>query len=181
MYNAGIVQNKLNLELKYFCDDFDEIRKTLKRIGAKKVTTKGQKDYFFNLPASKSNPRLKLRIEGKNQTLVYYERPDFEQGKATTAKVTLLPVKDKKLLNFLKKSLGVKAVVEKTREQWSKSNAVFNLDKVKCVGNIFEIEVTSKGAKQDEATFDKYQELFSPYLTKLIKGSNIDLVSKIKK
>lgn len=177
------MQNKLNLELKYFCPDFSPIRKVLSEIGAKKVVVKNQKDYFFNLPANKLNPRLKLRIEGKNQTLVYYERPNFEANKANPAKVILYPTKDKKILIFLSSVLGVKAIVFKKREQWKKDNTVFNLDDVQGVGKIFEIEVTTSEDNKDKAqkVFNNYQKKFRPHLTKIIKGSNLDLVSRIKK
>lgn len=174
------MQNKLNLELKCFCKDFSKIRKVLLEIKAKKVVVKVQKDYFFNLPPKKTNPRLKLRAEQKTRTLVYYERPDFKENKANLAKVFLFPVKDKKLLRFLTEALGIKAVVVKKRELWKKDNVVFNLDDVQGVGRIFEIEVaSSEGNKdKDQKVFNNYQKKFRPYLAKLIKGSNLDLLSK---
>ncbi|MDO8260423.1 MAG: class IV adenylate cyclase, partial [Candidatus Magasanikbacteria bacterium] len=177
------MQNKLNLELKYFCPDFSPIRKVLSEIGAKKIIVKNQKDYFFNLPLKKTNPRLKLRIEGKNQTLVYYERPNFKENKANSAKVILFPVKDKKLFKFLSETLGVKAIVIKTRELWEKDNAIFNLDDVKSVGKIFEIEITTNEENKDKAqkSFNNYQKKFRPHLAKIIKGSNLDLVSRTGK
>lgn len=177
------MQNKLNLELKYFCPNFSPIRQVLSEIGATKHKTVKQKDYFFDLPTNKINPRLKLRIEGKNQTLVYYERPDFEANKANPAKVILYPIKDKKFLIFLSKTLGVKAIVVKKREQWKKDSAVFNLDDVRGVGKIFEIEITTREEDKDKAqkVFNNYQKKFMPHLAKIIKGSNLDLVSKIRK
>lgn len=149
------MQNKLNLELKYFCPDFSPIRKVLSEIGAKKVVVKNQKDYFFNLPANKANP----------------------------AKIILYPIKDKKFLTFLSNTLGVKAIVDKKREQWKKDNTVFNLDNVQGVGKIFEIEVTTNegGKNKAQQVFNNYQKKFLPHLTKIIKGSNLDLVSKIRK
>lgn len=177
------MQNKLNLELKYFCSNFSPIRKVLSEIGAEKNKTVEQKDYFFNLPFKKTNPRLKLRLEGKNQTLVYYERPTFKENRANPAKVLLYPTKDKEILGLLSNILGVKAIVVKKREQWKKDNAVFNLDDVQGVGKIFEIEVTaSEGSKdKDQQIFNNYQKKFKPHLTKLIEGSNLDLVTKIQK
>lgn len=177
------MQNKLNLELKYFCLDFLPIRRVLSEIGAKKHKTAKQTDYFFNLPTNKLNPRLKLRIEGKNQILVYYERPDFEANKANPAKVILYSTKDKKILTFLSSVLGVKTIVVKKREQWKKDNTVFNLDDVQGVGKIFEIEVTTSEENKDKAqkVFNNYQKKFIPHLSKIIKGSNLDLVTRIKK
>ncbi len=174
--------NKTNLELKYFCSDFDGIRKILKKnIGATKESVKNQKDFFFELLKIKTgNPRLKLRIEGKKETLIYYDRPDFKKGEETKAKIKLYEVKDKYLLPFLKESLGVKAVVEKKREIWRKDNTVFHLDDVKGVGKIFEIELQKTGniTKKDTEKFNGYQKQLLPFLDNIVRGSNVDLVKK---
>lgn len=173
------MQNKLNFELKFFCEDFAPIRKLLKELGAKKVGTFNQKDYFFNLSDTKAKiqPRMKLRIQSGKKTLIYYKRPDFSSNKIAQADVVLFEVKDKKLLSFLKKSLGIKAIVRKKRELWKKENIVFNLDTLKNIGKIFEIELTSQGnQKREQLTFSNYRNRFLPYLSKIIRGSNIDLV-----
>lgn len=173
--------NKTNLELKHYCKDFSKIRTILKEIGAKKDVVKNQKDYFFNLPnINKAKlPRLKLRIEGKNQSLIYYERPKFIKGKDTASDIKLYDVRDKQLLPFLTKSLGTKAIVDKKREVWRKTNTVFHLDRVKSVGGIFEVELQKKGGKiteTDRKTFKSYQDKLVPFLGSVIKGSNVDLV-----
>lgn len=173
--------DKTNLELKHFCHDFVSVRKVLKQIGATKEAIKTQKDYFFNLPVSNRAGRIKLRIEGKKKTLVYYERPDFIKAKKTTALVKLYNVTDEELLPFLQKSLGTKAIVDKKREIWRKSNTVFHIDNVKGVGRIFEIELQKKGkiTERDNKIFKYYQEKFLPYLGEIIKGSNVDLVKSL--
>lgn len=173
--------NKTNLELKHHCSDFDKVRKILKSFGAKKEIVKNQKDYFFELSKKKiGNPRLKLRIENKKETLVYYDRPDFKKGKEATAKIKLYEVKDEELLPFLKESLGVKAIVEKKREVWRKDNTVFHLDEVKGVGKIFEVELQKFGKiiQKDIDMFKKYQKELLPYLGKVVRGSNVDLVKR---
>lgn len=176
--------SKTNLELKHYCPDFNKIRIVLRKIGAKRFIVKNQKDYFFNLPEikGKQSPRLKLRIEKDLTTLVYYERPEFKSTKDTASKVRLYNVTDKQLLPFLQESLGVKAIVEKKREVWKKSNTVFHLDTIKDVGNIFEVELQKIGkiTEKDKAIFKAYQDQLNPYLGKVIKGSNVDLVPKLK-
>lgn len=170
------MQTKTNLELKYFCNDFGPIRKILRKLGASKVGIKKQVDYFYNLPPSESlHNRLKLRTEGREKTLIYYQRPDFSGEKATSANVSLLEVKDKNLLRFLQKILGVKAIVVKQRELWKKENTIFNLDTVKDIGKIFEIEVTVNNVTKDKGTFNYYKNKFLPYLGKIVRGSNLDL------
>lgn len=174
--------NKMNLELKHYCSDFNKVRIVLRQIGAQKEITKKQKDYFFELPEGKNkvSPRLKLRIEANKKTLVYYERPDFTKTKNAIADIKLYDVTDNRLLPFLEKALGVKAIVEKKREVWRKTNTVFHLDTVKKVGGIFEIELQKKGkiTAEDRKIFKSYQDQLVPFLGKIIKGSNVDLVPK---
>ena len=175
------MNNKINLELKYFCSDFVPVRKILKEIGAKKVGIFNQKDYFFNLPKtnSKIKPRLKLRIQKDKQTLIYYKRADFSSDKATPSEISLFAVKGNPPLPFLQKILGVKAIVFKKRELWKKGYTVFNLDEVNSIGKIFEIELTSHGnEKEEEKIFEAYRDDFLSLLQKIIKGSNLDLVLK---
>ncbi|MEK7660144.1 MAG: CYTH domain-containing protein [Patescibacteria group bacterium] len=174
--------NKTNLELKHFCSDFLRVRKELRKIGAKKEVVKKQVDYFFEIPKKSAgiSPRLKLRVEGKLKTLIYYERPDFAKAKDTTSDIKLYDVKDNDLLSFLERSLGVKAIVDKKREVWRKTNTVFHLDNIKGVGGIFEIELQKKGkiSEKDRKLFAYYQNELLPYLGNVIKGSNADLVKK---
>jgi adenylate cyclase class IV len=174
---------KTNLELKHYCTDFSAIRKILKNIGAEKIAIKNQKDYFFHLPRIKTgdSPRLKLRIEKDSKVLIYYERPKFQKGKDTTSKVKFYPVTDNQLLPFLKETLGIQATVEKKREIWKKGNTVFHLDIIKDIGNVFEIELRKTGAitQKDSDIFKSYQKQLDPYLGKIIKDSNGDLILKI--
>lgn len=153
----------------------------MKKLGAKKEIINNQTDYFFEIPNKKA--RLKLRIERKKQLLVYYEKSDFLKAKSTTSKVKLYNVRDKELLQFLKDALGVKAIVKKKREVWRKSNTVFHIDTVKDIGGIFEIELQKKGeiTAKDQKQFKLYQDELLPYLGRVIRGSNIDLVFSASK
>ena len=177
--------NKTNLELKHYCTDFKKVRGVLEEFGAEKEIVKKQKDYFFELPVAqnKNSPRLKLRVEGKKKTLVYYERPDFVKAKDTASQVKLYEVKDEQLQGLLTAALGVKAIVEKKREVWRKGNTVFHIDTIKNIGNIFEIELRKNGVitEKDKTIFKSYQEKLLPFLGDVIKGSNVDLVLDKKK
>ncbi|MFC1629895.1 CYTH domain-containing protein [Patescibacteria group bacterium] len=171
---------KINLELKHFCEDFIPIRGILKKEGAVNLGTVYQKDYFFNLPQSNHliEPRLKLRVENGEQVLVFYRRGDFKQGSSNPANVHLYKVEDNELLKFLQEAFGVKVIVEKNRERWSKDNIIFNLDEVNKVGKIFEIEVgtTLENKERDEKKFTQYKDKFFKYLGDVVKGSNVDLL-----
>jgi len=175
------MESKFNLELKYHCQAFRPLRLILKDLGARSVVTKRQKDYFFNLPVARDMeilPRLKLRVESQHRELIYYQRPPFAEQWGATADVTLYPVRDRTFFDFLRKVLGVLAVVEKTRELWRKGNVTFHLDRVKGVGNIFEIEIltTPRNRSRDRKKFSDYRKKFLPYLDRMVKGSNLDLV-----
>ncbi len=99
------------------------------------------------------------------------------------SKVKLYDVKDSELLDFLSEVLSVKAVVQKRREVWRKANTVFHIDNVKGVGGIFEIELQKMGkiTSFDRKQFKNYQSKLLPYLGKIIKGSNVDLVHSTSK
>ncbi|MCK5021752.1 MAG: hypothetical protein KAR54_00685 [Candidatus Pacebacteria bacterium] len=66
---------------------------------------------------------------------------------------------------------------------WRKQNTVFHLDTVKDVGMIFEVELQKEGeiTKKDREIFSSYQNILTPALGKVIKGSNIDLILDNKK
>lgn len=175
------MKNKQNLELKHFCNDFKSIRKILKELGAEKEIIKKQKDYFFDLPQAKKkqSARMKLRIENNQMYLAYYERPDFIVSESTFSDIVSLNV-DKNIFDFFKKTLGIIGIVEKKREVWRIKNTVFHLDTVKNVGTIFEVELQKKDkiTEKDKKIFSYYQQKLMPFLDKVIKGSNIDLVLK---
>lgn len=172
---------KKNLELKHFCPDLEKIRDVLRDLGATKENEKTQKDYFFHVPADKESAsgRLKLRIEKDRQFIIYYERPEFRVGQDTPSDILLYEVHDSELLPFLQSALGVKAVVEKTREVWRITNTVFHLDTVVGVGNIFEIELQKDEeiTEEDHQLFTAYQVALLPHLGEMIVGSNVDLVA----
>lgn len=173
---------RINLELKHACPDFAPVRKVLKTMGVVKVGTFRQHDTFFNLPApitpSGAPARMKLRVMKEKSVLIYYVRPDFsDSAKSADAELVIYNVTDKKLLPFLAYALGVKSVVEKTRELWQKGDTVFHLDTVKGKGKIFEIEVRTKGkvaAVGDRKKFARYRAAVLPHLGPVITGSNGD-------
>jgi len=175
---------KTNLELKYFCKDFEQIKKILKELGAYKIGVFIQKDYFFKLPfANEEVPsRLKFRVTKNSRKLIFYKREKFSTEKNTKSNIIIHEVHDGSLLNFLKRCFGVLGIVEKRREKWRKGSAVFHLDTINKIGNIFEIEVCIKkeNENKEKVIFSNYKNLFLPYLDKIVTGSNIDLILKNK-
>ncbi len=82
-----------------------------------------QIDTYFNVP----NGRLKLRESKAENYLIQYNRPD--QGGPKVSKYHLVPVTEAiKLKAALTAALGVKTVVDKTREIYYIGNVKFHLD-----------------------------------------------------
>jgi len=96
-----------------------------------------QRDTFFRSPRG----RLKLReIAGGRSELIWYERSDVAGTKRSDYLVT--PVADGAgLRGVLAESLGVTAVVEKTRRLFLAGQTRIHLDAVKDLGDFLELEV----------------------------------------
>jgi predicted adenylyl cyclase CyaB len=169
---------RLNHEIKAYCRDFGPVRRVLQEIGGTLVGEKEQVDYFFALPEDDrgQNRRLKLRIDDEGPRLIYYS--DRYEPDARVVELQIVEVQDPALRELLEAALGVRAVVRKRREVWRKDNATFNLDRVKGVGTIFEVEVHAVGGQNDVAQLSRYRQLFGPHLGAEIEGSNQDLVEK---
>lgn len=153
--------------------DFKEIEKTLLGLGARFIETKKQADYFFKLPNDKKDYRLKLRYENGKPKIIYYYNSKSDQSKPISP--ITYKVADEKIKDMLQTFLGIRVVVDKTRKVYKLEQYVFNLDKVKGVGTIFEIEEFSE--KQDKKQTIFLLKKLKPFLGKQIKGSNENLVN----
>ena len=175
------MQMRLNREIKAFCPDFVPVRRTLREIGAEFVEVKEQVDYFYHLPgsvATAGTPRLKLRIEGAEAHVIYY--CDRQENEGRTSRFQIWYVGDGHVKEVLDAALGVRIVVRKQRELWRKDNAIFNLDTVEGVGQIFEVEVQEREGRDIDAQLKEYRRRFAPYLERYIEGSNEDLVASLE-
>ena len=167
----------MNREIKAYCPDFTPIRRALRDVGAMFTEVKEQVDTFYHLPQRQGNEgtrRLKLRVEGGQRQLIYYY--DRQEHGARTSRFQLWEVSDTPLKEILDRTLGVCAVVRKSRELWRRENVIFNLDTVEGVGQVFEVEVQFKEGYDLEEQVQEYRRRFGPYLGEEIAGSNEDLV-----
>jgi adenylate cyclase, class 2 len=168
---------RLNREIKAYCPDFKPIRRILREVGATFVGEKEQVDNFFVLPEDERDPRrrrLKLRTDGDAPRLIYYY--DREDANSRNVNFQIAEVGDPGTKELLEAALGVRAIVRKRREVWTKENARFNLDEVEGVGTIFEVEVEGKEGDDSSKQLAGYRELFAPHLGAEIAGSNEDIV-----
>ena len=168
---------RLNREIKAFCPDFAPARQVLRDIGADFVAVKEQVDYFYRLPAAaddgEGTRRLKLRFEGDKAQVIHY--CDRRENGARTSRFRIWDVTGAELKEILDAALGVRAVVRKQRELWRKDNAIFNLDTVQGVGQVFEVEAQAWDGVDADAQVEEFQRLFGPCLGRPIHGSNEDL------
>lgn len=175
-YGGMAVQVQLNRAIKNFCPDFMPIRQILTQLNATFVEAKDQEDYFFTLPSNTRTtiPRLKLRIENKQPCCVYY----YDRGRTDHSLIQfqVFDIHDPAIKELLTTVLGVQTIVHKHREVWRKDNALFNLDTVDQVGQIFEVELELTAMHDHLLQAAQYSQLFKPYLGSAIVGSNEDIV-----
>lgn len=162
------MKTSVNRELKYYANSFDRIRSTLDSLGAKLSEKKEQTDYFYN--TLKKDYLLKLRIESNKKKLVYYY-PTYNAGQRQVS-FEVWKIQEGNFKDILDSVLELRGVVKKEREIWRKDNIIFHLDKVRGVGDIFEIE----SEDVSEGELEELKKLFMPYLGRQINSSNIDLI-----
>ncbi len=173
------MEMRLNRELKAFCPDFAPARQTLRDLGAEFVEVKEQVDYFYRLPDSSEDARirrLKLRVEGTGTHVIYYY--DRQESEGRTSRFQVWDVGEGQIKELLDAALGIKVIVRKQRELWRKDNTIFNLDSVEGVGQVFEVEVQEREGQDIDAQLREYRQRFDSHLGKHIEGSNEDLVAK---
>ena len=170
-----------NREIKAYCPDFSPVRQSLTELGATFVEHTDQVDYYYNLadsPEGNSRRRLKIRIEKDAPQVIYYEEGQESGGRTSNFRIWgLNGMQTKEMLDAV---LGIRAVVNKQREIWSKDNVIFNLDDVENMGRILEVEIRVGHGFDVEAQLKEYQELLGPYLGEKIVGSNEDFVNRVQ-
>src|SRR5215469_5095467 len=127
----------LNIEIKAKCYNADFIRQYLAEHDAEFKGTDLQTDTYFNV----TDGRLKLREGNIENNLIFYERENKPGSKESSFQLVNVP-DAASLKQVLKKSLGVKTVVEKKREIYFIKNVKFHIDSVKELGSFVEIEAS---------------------------------------
>lgn len=165
----------LNIEIKAKCNDHEKIRGFLISHHADFKGTDHQIDTYFKT----NNGRLKLREGNIENFLIFYEREDKEGPKQSNI---ILFSSDPKssLKEILVRSLGILAVVDKSREIYFIDNVKFHIDTVKNLGTFMEIEaIDSDGNIGKEKLLAQCNEYLSDFSIKendLISKSYSDLI-----
>lgn len=125
----------LNVEIKARCSNSSFIRNYLISKNADFKGVDKQTDTYFNV----QHGRLKLREGNIENNLIFYKRDDTTGPKNSHFK--LVKVEDTVgLKEALTDAIGVKVVVEKTREIYYIENVKFHLDELQELGAFVEIE-----------------------------------------
>ena len=169
--------NHINIEIKAKSSNNDKIRAYLQRQNADFKGVDHQIDTYFNTLVG----RLKLREGNIENTLIHYERSDQEGPKKSDV-LLHFPEANSGLKEILKKSVGVKVVVDKHREIYFLDNVKFHLDKVKGLGTFVEIEAIEDKTQPTEEDLLKqceyYIREFEILEEDLIAVSYSDLLTK---
>lgn len=165
----------LNIEIKARCADQDRIRRVLEVSGADFKGRDRQVDTYFKVNAG----RLKLREGLIENFLVFYERED-KMGPKESNVILFKNDPGSALKEVLIKSLGVLAVVDKTREIYFIGNVKFHIDIVEGLGSFVEIEAIDSNATIGRpALLDQctaYLKLLGIDETDLLSASYSDLL-----
>lgn len=141
-----MTETKTLVELKARLDEPELIRRRLKG-KAKSEGVLRQRDTYFQV----TRGRLKLRqVQGKPAQLVFYRRPDRTGVKVS--QVHLVEVEDGvAMASLLAEALGVRVVVEKTREILRWIGVQVHLDQVEGLGSFLEFELSVEDRPEDLA------------------------------
>lgn len=166
-----------NIELKIFVDDFNEIKKLLKRIRARHIGEMFQKDTYYKCEAG----RMKIRsIDNKKFELIFYKRPNKANGKISNYEIfNIKPNQVDCIRSLMEKCFKKQVVVEKKRDLWIYKKTRVHLDRVAKLGNFLELEtVAGKSLKNAKTEFKKLFDLLNLKKYKKYTHSYSDLLLK---
>ena len=165
-----------NIEIKSTIPDCERIKERLTCFGIREAYTMRQQDIFYRFPFG----RLKLRsIDEKQHELIVYFRSNSKKPKSSKYHRirTTNPHMVDKVLTYL---FGVRGVVEKERLLFLQNNIRFHIDKVKNLGNYFEIEYVISDSSSETGAYQKVEsllEMLEISNSQLVSNSYIDLLS----
>jgi predicted adenylyl cyclase CyaB len=165
-----------NIEIKARCADPVAVRRRLADRGVTMTQRMRQVDTYFQAPRG----RLKLReIDGQEAQLIQYDRPD--QTAAHASEYVVAPLVEPGLVRqALTRALGVRRVVEKTRELYLWEHTRVHLDEVAGLGGFLELEtvITDQSREEAERECREVQKALGIRPVELVAGSYVDLLER---
>lgn len=165
----------LNIEIKARCSNLERIRDILKSKNADFRGTDHQVDTYFKV----SFGRLKLREGNIEKHLIHYDREN-KIGPKQSLVILYKYNPDHNLKEILTNSLGIIAVVDKSREIYFIDNVKFHLDNVRGLGTFVEIEAIDEdgsiGIENLHEQCNYYLKLLNISREELLENSYSDLI-----
>ena len=148
-----------NIELKARIVSLENARTVAQRVATESLGVLHQVDTYFHA----AQGRLKLReINGQQAELIAYHRTDAAAARASD--YHLVPIGDPaSLKQALAATLGIRVIVDKTREVFLHHNVRIHLDVVRGLGTFLEFEAVLGGAIDDSAGQAQLQRLCAEF------------------
>ena len=166
---------QLNVGIKARCSDLAKVRDVLTANGAELKFSDSQLDTYFNV----RHGRMMLREGKQEHLLVYYDRENITAPRHIDALLFKYEA-DTALKDMLTSSLGILAIVDKTREMYLLAGTQVRLDTVKGLGTFIEIEAQDVSGICDESNLSSKcvdaMHLFGITEPDLISGSYSDML-----
>ncbi len=147
----------MEVEIKARIENPDEIRRTLKSMGARFEGKVRQKDIYFNHPCrdfASTDEALRIRISG--DVRITYKGPKVDSETKSREEIEFGVESAEKAMDMLKRLGFVEAgIVEKVRETYSLNGVEISIDSVVGLGHFIELEI------QGENTEENRERLFS--------------------
>ncbi|XP_074660639.1 uncharacterized protein LOC141913089 isoform X2 [Tubulanus polymorphus] len=163
-----------NVEIKAKVTYFETLKKVASELSNLPEEILEQEDTFFHVP----NGRLKLReFKGIGQ-LIQYERSNQSGPKQSDYHITIVR-NPEDLKETLKRALGIKGIVKKTRLLYMIGQTRVHLDQVDGLGNFMELEVVlnpDQTVSEGEAVANHLMDKLGINETDLITGAYMDLI-----
>ncbi len=160
------------IEIKARVDSLDPIREKMESWGTRLQGTYLQTDTYFNT----ASDRLKMReVEGEpTALLIYYDREDIPDPKQSD--ILIVETGESETLKaILGRSIGVKVIVEKTREIYQHQGTQVHLDMVEGLGTFIEFERPVTDLPEDRRVLEALMEELNIQAGDLVTVSYSDL------
>ncbi|MCZ6674841.1 MAG: class IV adenylate cyclase [Verrucomicrobia bacterium] len=126
-----------NVEIKARAVDFLKQSEIAKSLSGGEPEIIQQEDVFFNVSAG----RLKLRVFSPDRCeLIFYQRPDQQGPSICQYEISRSDDSDG-MKSLLKKALGIRSTVVKTRYLYMSGRTRIHFDRVDSLGEFIELEV----------------------------------------
>ncbi len=173
--------NKLEIEIKAFCEDIDAIRQKIEDAGGAYVGVLQENDDYYNHPCrdfSETDEALRIRISG-DMAVVTYKGPKLSE-KAKTRYEKEVSIDDPAGFEVIIKKLGFKksGSVNKNREEYMVGEILVCLDTVDTLGTFVELELRREEREEAEKEIFKLAEILG--LSNFTRTSYLEMVLEKK-